>query len=65
MISGNKVSIQHVTHIHPQSEIQKLLCNYEKAKTILNWEPKVSLEDGVIKTEEWIKSLKINPKEKK
>ncbi|MED2293517.1 NAD-dependent dehydratase, partial [Bacillus thuringiensis] len=56
--------IQHVTHIHPQSEIQKLLCNYEKAKTILNWEPKVSLEDGVIKTEEWIKSLKINPKEK-
>ncbi|MEN8646003.1 NAD-dependent epimerase/dehydratase family protein [Bacillus toyonensis] len=64
LISGNKVSIQHVTHIHPQSEIQKLLCNYEKAKTILNWEPKVSLEDGVIKTEEWIKSLKINPKEK-
>ncbi|KMP78167.1 NAD-dependent dehydratase [Bacillus cereus] len=63
LISGNKVSIQHVTHIHPQSEIQKLLCNYEKAKTILNWEPKVSLEDGVIKTEEWIKSLKITPKE--
>ncbi|PGD67547.1 NAD-dependent dehydratase, partial [Bacillus toyonensis] len=34
------------------------------AKTILNWEPKISLEDGVIKTEEWIKSLKIAPKEK-
>ena len=30
-----------------------------KSKTILNWEPKVSLEDGVIKTEEWIKSLKL------
>ena len=63
LISGNKVSIQHVTHIHPQSEIQKLLCNYEKQNNI-KLGTKSFLEDGVIKTEEWIKSLKINPKEK-
>ncbi|OEH86756.1 NAD-dependent dehydratase [Desulfuribacillus stibiiarsenatis] len=48
--------IQHVTHIHPQSEIQKLLCNYNKAKELLNWEPKISLEEGIKRTEEWIKN---------
>ncbi|KEK23382.1 GDP-mannose 4,6-dehydratase [Bacillus gaemokensis] len=63
LISGNKLSIQHVPHIHPQSEIQKLLCNYEQAKKILNWEPKISLEEGLKKTEEWIQSIKINSEE--
>jgi nucleoside-diphosphate-sugar epimerase len=33
----------------------KLLCNYEKAKKLLNWEPQVSLEEGIYKTEWWIK----------
>lgn len=51
--------IKHVEHIHPQSEIQKLLCNYDKAKSLLGWEPKVSLEEGLIKTEEWIKTTKL------
>ncbi|WP_067724753.1 dTDP-glucose 4,6-dehydratase [Oceanobacillus damuensis] len=48
--------IKHVTHIHPQSEIPKLLCDYSKAKTLLDWEPKYSLEEGIKKTEKWIKS---------
>ncbi|MBD1381920.1 dTDP-glucose 4,6-dehydratase [Metabacillus arenae] len=48
--------IVHVEHIHPQSEIPKLLCNYEKAKKLLNWEPQVSLEEGMKRTEEWIKT---------
>ncbi|MFC0561922.1 dTDP-glucose 4,6-dehydratase [Halalkalibacter alkalisediminis] len=51
--------IQHVKHIHPQSEIQKLLCNYEKAKHLLGWEPKVSLEEGIKNTELWIKSTNL------
>lgn len=58
LISGNASLIHHVPHIHPQSEIQKLLCNYSKAKELLNWKPKVSLEEGIRKTEEWIKSIK-------
>lgn len=63
LISKDSSSIQHVPHIHPQSEIQKLLCNYSKAQDLLKWEPKVSLEEGVKKTEEWIKSIKTTYKE--
>lgn len=48
--------IKHVEHIHPQSEIQKLLCNSEKARELLGWEPQVTLEEGIARTEEWIKS---------
>lgn len=48
--------IHHVEHIHPQSEIQKLLCNYNKANQLLGWKPSVSLEEGIRRTEEWIAS---------
>ncbi|PZM67285.1 dTDP-glucose 4,6-dehydratase [Paenibacillus dendritiformis] len=54
-IVGDASRIKHVTHIHPQSEIQKLLCNNEKANALLKWRPLVSLEDGIHRTEEWIK----------
>ncbi len=59
LIVKDESRIQYVEHIHPQSEIQKLLCNYEKAKKLLNWEPQVSLEEGIKKTEEWIKSTNL------
>jgi nucleoside-diphosphate-sugar epimerase len=54
MICKDKNRIRHVPHIHPQSEIQKLLCNYDKAKMLLDWEPWVSLEEGIARTREWI-----------
>jgi len=54
LISGDENKIQHVPHIHPQSEIQKLLCNPQKAKDLLGWYPKTSLEEGIAKTKEWI-----------
>lgn len=52
--------IKHVPHIHPQSEIPRLLCNYEKAKELLGWEPTVSLEEGIRRTEEWMKNTKLS-----
>lgn len=55
LIVGDDEKIKHVTHIHPQSEIQKLLCNYSKAERLLGWKPKVSLEEGIQRTEEWIR----------
>ncbi|MDK2932831.1 MAG: UDP-glucose 4-epimerase [Clostridiales bacterium] len=55
LIAKAREKITHVPHIHPQSEIMKLLCNYEKAKKLLNWEPQISLEEGIYKTERWIK----------
>jgi nucleoside-diphosphate-sugar epimerase len=55
LISKGRVKINHIEHIHPQSEIIKLKCNYKKAKELLGWEPKYSLEEGIKETEEWIK----------
>jgi nucleoside-diphosphate-sugar epimerase len=56
LIVGEESRIKHVEHIHPQSEIQKLLCDYSKAKELLGWEPQVSLEEGIRRTEEWIRT---------
>jgi len=56
LIVGDQDRIKHVPHIHPQSEIHKLLCNYEKAKSLLGWEPNVSLEEGIQRTENWIRT---------
>lgn len=55
LIVGDETRIKHVKHIHPQSEIPKLLCNYERAKNLLGWEPKITLKEGIAKTEAWIK----------
>ncbi len=57
LICKNKQRIKHVPHIHPQSEIQKLLCNYEKAYSLLGWQPQVSLEEGIARTRDWIAVL--------
>jgi len=57
LIVDDESRIRHVEHIHPQSEIRKLLCNYGKAKRLLGWEPTVSLEEGIRRTEEWIRSV--------
>ena len=57
LISQNRVPVNFVEHIHPQSEILKLKCNYLKAKQILGWQPKYSLEKGIIETEQWIKKF--------
>jgi len=56
MISGNRDQLRHVPHIHPQSEIQRLLCNYEKAEKLLNWSPRIGLQEGIEKTEAWLKT---------
>ncbi|KAB8135803.1 NAD-dependent epimerase/dehydratase family protein [Gracilibacillus oryzae] len=59
MIAQDDSRIKHVEHIHPQSEIPKLLCDYSKAKQLLNWEPSYSLEAGILATEKWIASTKL------
>lgn len=60
LIADKREQIQHVAHIHPQSEIAKLLCDYRKAKRLLDWKPKVSLEEGISRTSEWIKNNPMN-----
>lgn len=58
MICKDKTRIKHIEHIHPQSEIMKLMCNPEKAKDLLDWEAEYTLEEGINKTAKWIKGNK-------
>ena len=55
LICKNPKRIRYVEHHHPQSEIPRLLCDYAKAKKLLEWKPKTSQEEGIEKTKEWIK----------
>jgi len=59
LIVKDKNRIKHIKHHHPQSEIMKLVCDNSKAKRLLGWEPKFSLEEGVLKLEEWIKKKEL------
>ncbi len=47
LICPDPSRIEHVKHHHPQAEIQKLVCDSSKAKELLGWEPKTSLEKGI------------------
>ena len=54
MICKDRSRIKHVQHIHPQSEISRLICDRLKAKKLLGWEPRTSLEEGIGKTREFM-----------
>lgn len=54
LIASDGTAIEHVEHHHPQSEVQKLLCDPGKANELLGWEPEVSLEEGVERLREWL-----------
>ena len=56
LIAGTSKLIKHVPHIHPQAEIMRLKCNSSKARDLLGWEPRFSLEKGIEKTKKWIES---------
>lgn len=43
------------TRVRPEdSEVERLICDYSKAKRLLDWEPKVPLDEGLKRTIEWI-----------
>lgn len=54
-IADDPAKILHVPHIHPQSEIMKLLCDSRKAGRLLDWTPRTSLEQGLALTRDWIR----------
>ncbi|HEC39576.1 hypothetical protein LCGC14_0577390 [marine sediment metagenome] len=55
LIINDQNLIEHVEHHHPQAEIMKLVCDNTKVKSLLNWKPKTSLEEGLLKLEKWIR----------
>jgi len=54
LIASEGTVIKHVEHHHPQSEVQKLLCNPEKANELLGWKPKHTLEEGIEELRAWL-----------
>lgn len=54
MICEDKSMIKHIDHIHPQSEIMKLVCNSQKAYKLLEWNAKHNLVQGINNTKLWI-----------
>lgn len=55
LIATEGTQITHVEHHHPQSEVQTLRCDPSKAEAMLNWEPEVSLEEGVDRLRAWLR----------
>ncbi|MBL9037520.1 MAG: GDP-mannose 4,6-dehydratase [Archangium sp.] len=49
---GNRVD--RVAHDHPQAEIMKLCCDASLAKSLLGWEPRTTLEEGISRTRTWL-----------
>jgi nucleoside-diphosphate-sugar epimerase len=60
-LTGRNVEIANdPARLRPaNSEVERLWCNNIKAKKLLDWEPKISLDTGLKETIEWI-STRIN-----
>lgn len=56
LIAGEKGSIEYISHIHPQSEIRRLLCNSNLSQKLLGWKPKISLEEGLESTTKFLEN---------
>jgi len=49
--------VQDEQRVRPEkSEVERLLCNANKAKALTGWEPKYTLEEGLKETIEWIQN---------
>lgn len=54
-IATGDTEIIHVEHHHPQSEVQTLRCDPSKAEAMLDWEPEVSLAEGIARLRTWLR----------
>ena len=53
-IEPDATRIEHVEHIHPQSEIAVLRCDPRRAKELLGWTPAVGLDEGLGLVRAWM-----------
>lgn len=53
-VCQDKTRIRLVEHHHPQAEIGRMICDYSKARAMLNWEPKTDLDSGIKKIQQHI-----------
>ena len=54
LVDGPAARVEHVPHIHPQCEIQRLVCDASFARRVLGWAPRVPLEQGLAATRAWL-----------
>lgn len=54
LIAGNNGQINFVRHHHTHAEIMSMRADCDKAKKILNWQAKISLDEGIAKTKKWL-----------
>ena len=56
-IVGKEVTIEcEEERVRPaHSEVNRLLCNNQKAKELIGWQPSVNLKEGLAKTVNWLK----------
>lgn len=54
IISEGDIPVEHVPHIHPQSEIMVLRCDNSRSKELLGWAPEVELSEGIEQTGRWL-----------
>ena len=55
LMNKDDVSIQIDNSRFRPHDVDKLVCNSDRAKSLLNWVPKTSISDGLQKTIDWIK----------
>ena len=53
-IESDAARIEHVEHIHPQSEIAVLRCDATRARKLLGWIPAVGLDEGLGLVRTWM-----------
>jgi len=58
VISGKKIRlVKEMIRVRPEkSEVFRLICDNSKAKFLLNWQPIVSLDNGLKLTLDWVRS---------
>lgn len=56
LIANGNVDIRFVNHHHSHAEIMNMCADSRKAEKILGWKARVSLEEGINRTTEWLKT---------
>jgi len=57
LLGRNVEIVQDEQRVRPdKSEVERLLCNADKAKALTGWEPKYTLEEGLNETIEWMEN---------
>ncbi|MEK7540654.1 MAG: NAD-dependent epimerase/dehydratase family protein [Patescibacteria group bacterium] len=54
-IADDKIEIKFIKHHHPHAEVMNMRADSSKAEDVLNWKPTINLEQGILKTTQWLK----------